>query len=65
MFWGSLRVFMCNFFFLEKMPDLNTVVSFSVLKHYFWDVSAIPALHAANFGSKIKSEIIFYVENPI
>lgn len=47
------------------MPDLNTVVSFSVLKRYFWDVSAIPALHAANFGSKIKSEIIFYVENPI
>lgn len=47
------------------MPDLNTVVSFSVLKHYFWDVSTIPAHHAADFGSKIKSEIIFYVDNSI
>lgn len=47
------------------MADLNTVVSFFVLKHYFWDVTTIPAHHATNFGSKIKSEIIFYVDNSI
>lgn len=47
------------------MADLNTVVFFSVLKRYFWDVSTIPDHHATNFGSKIKSEIIFYVDNSI
>lgn len=65
MFWGSIWVFLCKIFFLERMADLNTVVSFFVLKHYFWDVTTIPAHHATNFGSKIKSEIIFYVDNSI
>lgn len=65
MFWGSIWVFICKFLFLGTMADLNTITSFSILKHNFWDVSAIPGHHAANFGSKIKSEIVFYVDNSI